>query len=65
MEFVNFVKSEEKLTTVNAKELAKAKENLRQRIKAYFARQTFQDNGYFYIMNQNDPMLKAALKSVE
>jgi carboxyl-terminal processing protease len=64
-EFVNFVKTEEKLTPVNAKELAKANENLRQRIKAYFARQMFQDNGYFYIMNQNDPMLKAALKSVK
>jgi carboxyl-terminal processing protease len=64
-EFVNFVKIEEKMTTVNAKELAKAKENLRQRVKAYFARQMFQDNGYFYIMNQGDPMLEAALKSVK
>jgi carboxyl-terminal processing protease len=64
-EFVKFVKSEEKLSTINAAELAKAKENLRQRIKAYFARQAFQDNGYFYMMNQNDPMLEAALKSIK
>jgi carboxyl-terminal processing protease len=64
-EFVNFVKSEEKLSTINTVELAKAKENLRLRIKAYFARQAFQDSGYFYVMNQNDPMLKAALKSIK
>lgn len=63
-DFINFVKSEESLSKVNSAELAKAKEKLRQRLKAYFARQVFQDNGYFYIMNQGDPMLKAALESV-
>jgi carboxyl-terminal processing protease len=63
-DFINFVKSEESLSKVDSAELAKAKEKLRQRLKAYFARQVFQDNGYFYIMNQGDPMLKAALESV-
>lgn len=62
--YLDFVKSEEGKTTINAAQLAKCKANLRQRIKAYFARQAFQDTGYFYIMNQDDPMLKAALKSM-
>lgn len=63
--FLVFVKAEEGKTTLNAAELAKCKANLRQRIKAYFARQAFQDTGYFYIMNQEDPMLEAALKNME
>ena len=63
--FINYIKSEESGFKVNNAQLAKAKSNLKQRIKAYFARQVFQDTGYFYIMNQDDPMLKAALKSME
>lgn len=63
--YINYIKQEEGNLTINNTELAKAKPNLQKRIKAYFARQVFQDTGYFYIMNQNDPMLDAALKSME
>lgn len=63
--YVRYIKAEEGNLKINATELAKAKKSLKQRIKAYFARQIFQDNGYFYIMNQEDKMIDAALKSME
>lgn len=63
--FIDYIKKEEENFKVNSAELAKAKNKVQQRIKAYFARQVFQDTGYFYIMNQDDEMLKAALKSME
>ncbi|MFK7947351.1 MAG: S41 family peptidase [Saprospiraceae bacterium] len=63
--FITYVKNEEGDLKINTTELAKAKSNVQQRIKAYFARQVFQDTGYFYIMNQDDKMIDAALKSME
>lgn len=62
--FIKYVKKEEGRLTIKAEDLAKAKANLQKRIKAYFARQIFQDSGYFYIMNQDDNMIEAALKSM-
>lgn len=62
--FIKYVKKEEGKLTIKAEELAKAKASLLRRIKAYFARQVFQDTGYFYIMNQDDNMIEAALKSM-
>ena len=63
--FIDYVKKEEGNLTISTSELVKAKSSLQQRIKAYFARQVFQDTGYFYIMNQDDKMIEAALKAME
>jgi carboxyl-terminal processing protease len=62
-DFLALVKSED--IKIDAKEMAAAKSILKKRIKAYFARQAFRDNGYFYIMNSDDKMMKAALESLK
>jgi carboxyl-terminal processing protease len=62
-DFLALVKSED--IKIDAKEMAAAKSILKKRIKAYFARQAFRDNGYFYIMNSDDKMMKAALENLK
>jgi carboxyl-terminal processing protease len=62
-DFITLVKSED--IKIDAKEMAAAKSILKKRIKAYFARQAFRDNGYFYIMNSDDKMMKAAIENLK
>ncbi len=62
-DFLTLVKSED--VKIDATELAASKTVIKKRIKAYFARQAFRDNGYFYIMNSDDKMMKAALEALK
>jgi carboxyl-terminal processing protease len=62
-EFFALLKTEGVKT--NPKELSQCVGELRLRIKAYFARQMFQDSGYFYVMNAQDPVINAALKNLK
>ncbi|MEZ5038203.1 MAG: hypothetical protein R2760_12050, partial [Chitinophagales bacterium] len=43
----------------------KSKAYLELRLKAFLAKQQFQNDGFYYVMSKDDKMIEKALKTVE
>ena len=59
-EFVIFVKKED--VELNAIDLAKSQEDIKNRLKAQIARQLYKEEGFYRILMDKDVMVKEALR---
>ena len=62
-EFIQFAKT--KGWEGNEADLPKHKNQVNQIIKAFFAKQLFKNEGYFRVLNQNDPVMREAIKQLK
>ncbi len=62
-QFIKYVEKEK--VKVNRNELSKVRKSIELRLKAYFARQLFRDTGFFYVLNYDDPTVKAAIENMD
>lgn len=62
-EFLSFVKSKSK-KTFKQEDINKSAEKVRLHFKALLAKQLWQDEGYFMVINSEDRMIKEALKTL-